>query len=154
MGCRVYDERQLFWTAIAKGVDQGVGKSGAAKARYENGRSIRNVGESLCCGARSFVHRHRWYASLFLNQQLFLEILSDLACPFRKFYPGEFACSRITENSRSPQCCGVSNTKRTSAFFLVGPHPAARRNPDEHSLAPCPIAHSAVGRSRQPVVEP
>src|SRR5262249_29468873 len=102
MGCRVYDERQLFWTAIAKGVDQGVGKSGAAKARYENGRSIRNVGESLCCGARSFVHRHRWYASLFLNQQLFLEIFSDLACPFRKFYPGEFACSRITENSRSP----------------------------------------------------
>src|SRR6516164_8024447 len=81
MGCRVYDERQLFWTAIAKGVDQDVGKSGTAKARYENGRSIRNVGESLCCGARSFVHRHRWYASLFLNQQLFLEILSDLACP-------------------------------------------------------------------------
>ena len=51
MGCRVYDERQLFWTAIAKGVDQDVGKSGAAKARYENGRSIRNIGESLCCGA-------------------------------------------------------------------------------------------------------
>jgi hypothetical protein len=65
MGCRVYDERQLFWTAIAKGVDQDVGKSGAAKARYENGRSIRNIGESLCCGASSFVYRHRWYASLF-----------------------------------------------------------------------------------------
>src|SRR5262245_11439502 len=80
MGCRVYDERQLFWTAIAKGVDQDVGKSGAAKARYENGHSIRNVGESLCCGARSFVHRHRWYASLFFNQQLCLEILSVLAC--------------------------------------------------------------------------
>jgi hypothetical protein len=65
VGCRVYDERQLFWTAIAKGADQDVGKSGTAKARYENGRSIRNVGESLCCGASSFVHRHRWYASLF-----------------------------------------------------------------------------------------
>ena len=65
MGCRVYDERQLFWTAIAKGVDQDVGKSGAAKARYENGRSIRNVGESLCGCPGSFVHRHRWYASLF-----------------------------------------------------------------------------------------
>jgi hypothetical protein len=116
MGCRVYDERQLFWTAIAKGVDQDVGKSGAAKARYENGRSIRNVGESLCCGARSFVHRHRWYASLFLNQQLFLEILSDLACPSRKFYPGEFACSRITENSRSPNVA-VSVTRSGPQLF-------------------------------------
>src|SRR5262249_32592271 len=55
---------------------------------------------------------------------------------------------------QKPQCCGVSNTKRTSAFLLVGRHPAARRNPDEHSPAPCPIAHSAVGRSRQTVVEP
>jgi hypothetical protein len=60
VGCRVYDERQLFWTAIAKGTDQDVGKSGTAKARYENGRSIHNVGESLCCGASSFVDRHRW----------------------------------------------------------------------------------------------
>ena len=42
-----------------------------------------------------------------------------------------------------------SNTKRTSAF-ADGRHPSARwRNPDEHSLASCPIAHSAVGRSRQ-----
>jgi hypothetical protein len=31
----------------------------------------------------------------FLNQQLFLEILSDLACPFRKFYPGEFLCREL-----------------------------------------------------------
>ena len=68
MGCRVYDERQLFWTAIAKGVDQDVGKSGAAKARYENGRSIRNVGESLCGCADSFVDRHRCYDEvLYLN---------------------------------------------------------------------------------------
>jgi hypothetical protein len=44
---------------------QDVGKSGTAKARYENGRSIRNVGESLCGCPGSFVHRHRWYASLF-----------------------------------------------------------------------------------------
>src|SRR5215471_7891306 len=62
MGCRVYDERQLFWTAIAEGVDQDVGESGAAKARYENGRSIRYVGESLCGRAGSFVDRHRWCA--------------------------------------------------------------------------------------------
>jgi hypothetical protein len=69
-------------------------KSGAAKARYENGRSIRNVGESLCCGASSFVHRHRWYASLF-EPSSYLEILSDLAWPFRKFYPGEFPCREL-----------------------------------------------------------
>jgi hypothetical protein len=31
----------------------------------------------------------------FLNQQLFLEILSDLAGPFRKFYPGEFPCREL-----------------------------------------------------------
>jgi hypothetical protein len=31
----------------------------------------------------------------FLNQQLFLEILSDLACPFRKFYWGEFPCREL-----------------------------------------------------------
>jgi hypothetical protein len=60
VGCRIYDEHQLFWTSIAKRADQDVGKSGAAKARYENGRSIRNVSESLCGCARSFVDRHRW----------------------------------------------------------------------------------------------
>jgi hypothetical protein len=65
VGCRVYDQHQLFWTAITKGADQDVGKSGAAKARYENGRSIRNIGESLCGCACSFVDWHRWYASLF-----------------------------------------------------------------------------------------
>jgi len=37
--------RDLFWTAIAKGADQDVGKSGAAKTRYENGGFICNVGE-------------------------------------------------------------------------------------------------------------
>ena len=42
-----------------------------------------------------------------------------------------------------------SNTKRTSAFAGKR-HPSARwRNPDERSLAPCPIVHSAVGRLRQ-----
>jgi len=31
----------------------------------------------------------------FLNEQLFLEILSDLAWPFRKFYPGEIPCREL-----------------------------------------------------------
>jgi hypothetical protein len=101
MGCRVYDERQLFWTAIAKGVDQDVGKSGAAKARYETvAPSATSARASAAVPARLSIG----IAGMppFLNQQLFLEILSDLACPSRKFYPGEFPCSRITENSRSP----------------------------------------------------
>jgi hypothetical protein len=87
VGCRVYDERQLFWTTIAKGADQGVGKSGAAKARYENGRSIRNVGESLCGCAGSFVDRHRCYASL-LNQQLLIEFFIWLGLSFPRILSG------------------------------------------------------------------
>src|SRR6516225_5575931 len=106
MGCRVYDERQLFWTAIAKSVDQDVGKSGTAKARYENGRSIRNIGESLCCGASSFVYRHRWYASLFEPAALPRNFIR-LGLSFPKISNrGEFPCRELQENSRSgSRCC-------------------------------------------------
>src|SRR5262249_56826292 len=71
----------------------------------------------------------------FLNQQLFLEILSDLACPFRKFYPGEFPSRELHKILEAEANVAGSNTKRTSAF-AGGREPSARwRNLDGHSLA-------------------
>jgi hypothetical protein len=90
----------------------------------------------------------------FLSQELFLEILSDLACPFRKFYRGEFLCREFQKIPEAEANVAVHTRSGPQLLQVGGNRQLDGENLDEHSLAPCPIAHSAVGRSRQSAVEP
>src|SRR5262249_61812701 len=68
----------------------------------------------------------------FLNQQPYLEILSDLACPFRKFNPANSPLATYRKFQKRKPMLRFSNTKRTSGFAGGRPPSARWRNPDEH----------------------
>ena len=44
---RVHDQREIFWTAIAKRANEDIRKAGAAEARYEDRRPIGNISQRL-----------------------------------------------------------------------------------------------------------